>query len=64
MPVSRPTCLDENTVLAIVLGELPAASRAEAQRHLSVCEDCRNLLAELARCSEGPAPRAAAPGRK
>ncbi len=39
-------CLDENAVLDVVEGKLPADSRAAAERHLDECQTCRRLIAE------------------
>lgn len=43
--------LDEGMLLAYVDGELPAAERAETERHLDACEACRAELGALSSAS-------------
>ena len=49
-----PGCPSESTVLAFVEGELAPSERAEVERHLAGCEECRVLVSELARKDEAP----------
>src|SRR5687768_14057723 len=42
-------CLDANEVLEYLAHALSSDSRKEVERHLDRCDDCRGLLAELAR---------------
>ena len=61
-------CLDENTVVALLLGRLDDTAAAAARRHIESCAACREMLALAARTSLGqpgaPAqPSAAMVGR-
>src|SRR5262249_6535396 len=42
-------CLDNSRVLAFVEGKLAPASRGEITAHLDTCDECRTLVAEVAR---------------
>ncbi len=44
-------CLDEETILTFVKGDLPAEKRARAQDHIATCDECRVLVSAVARSS-------------
>ena len=46
---NAPQCLADETLFAFVLGQLPSGSRADVERHLSDCDECRKVVAETAR---------------
>ncbi len=37
-------CLDDDQILLLIEGKLPAGARAEAEAHLDACEACRRLV--------------------
>ena len=41
-------CLDENAIVALFEGRLPADAQALAEEHLADCATCRQVLAEVA----------------
>ncbi len=43
------SCLTDETVLALVLGEIDDEKRAAADVHLGACADCRTVVAETAK---------------
>jgi eukaryotic-like serine/threonine-protein kinase len=47
----RVQCLDEQTVLAFVEGQLEPTMRARSEAHLDNCSHCLSLVAEMARHS-------------
>jgi serine/threonine protein kinase len=42
-------CLDDNVLVGLIEGRLDDAEAHRAEAHLDTCEDCRMLLAEIAR---------------
>jgi anti-sigma factor RsiW len=42
-------CLDENVVLMLIEGGLRKWTRRAVERHLTTCDGCRELVAELLR---------------
>jgi len=44
-------CLDEETVLAFVKGDLPPEERRRAHDHITTCDECRALISAVARSS-------------
>jgi len=58
------TCLDENLVLLLIDGGLRKWTRRAVERHLTTCDGCRELVAELLRvenavlalCGAGKSP--------
>jgi anti-sigma factor RsiW len=50
-------CLNEDTLLEFLQHQLPSQERAEVERHLDTCAECRRWLAEVA--ADGPVPPAA-----
>lgn len=42
-------CLDDETLLELVSGTLPAAALADVDAHLDTCGDCREIVAGVAR---------------
>jgi tetratricopeptide (TPR) repeat protein len=49
-------CLDETTTLDLLEGKLPPDREAEVKLHLDECEDCRELLAAMAKSTISDAP--------
>lgn len=45
-------CLPEDTVFRFVQGELPADLNQDVDAHIASCDDCRGLVADLARSLE------------
>jgi len=56
---ARVPCLDDDTVLRLVVGELAGPALAQIDEHLDRCDDCRALVAVVARGSGAPGPPAA-----
>src|SRR5262249_20101608 len=52
-------CPDENTIVALVSGSLPAQARAHVEGHLARCAECRKLVSDLAQSSWGSQKEAA-----
>jgi tetratricopeptide (TPR) repeat protein len=48
MLARRLNCLDEDMVLAFVDGNLPDATRSQAEAHLATCPSCTDLIAATA----------------
>ncbi|MFP2964418.1 protein kinase domain-containing protein, partial [Myxococcus sp. 1LA] len=42
-------CLDENTFVSLLMGDLPPARAAEVDAHLDTCPACRRMVAEALR---------------
>src|SRR5262249_37523841 len=49
---SAPGCLSEEAVLSLLDGSLPAGEDAVAREHMTRCDACLSLVAELARQSD------------
>ncbi len=56
------TCLSDAAIVDFSRGALAAEARAEAERHLADCDECRVLVSEVARGSFGPTSQAPALG--
>ncbi|WP_394823940.1 protein kinase domain-containing protein [Pendulispora albinea] len=61
-------CSDENELMELADGLLPASRRARIMRHVDACGECRAVLAELARAGSvsesADTPRGVAPERR
>ncbi len=44
-------CASEGVILDLVSGRLDVAARSEVERHIAACDECRRLVAALARTS-------------
>jgi serine/threonine-protein kinase len=53
MEIHATSCLDESSILGLLEGELTGEAAARAEAHLASCRDCRELVSELARSSQG-----------
>jgi len=59
----REQCLDEQAVLAFVVGDLAPEARERSEAHLDHCSDCLVLVAEIVRQSLSGHPRGGAAPR-
>ncbi len=57
-------CLDEETVLALLDGELATARVGDVDRHIDGCTSCRRLLSTLAEDAPSARPSRSAPPRE
>lgn len=57
--VSRPVCLDDDTLAALVDGSLDGPSRERAMGHVNVCESCASILGEALGDGDASASRGA-----
>jgi tetratricopeptide (TPR) repeat protein len=51
-----PACLDETTTLELLEGRLTPEREAAAKKHIDECEDCRELVAIMAKATIADAP--------
>jgi len=47
--VSTDSCLSDESIFAFVQGQLPPEAVPTIEEHLSVCHDCRSVVAETAK---------------
>ena len=60
----KVSCPDENLVLGFVEGRLDGAALAQADAHLAACDDCRQVVAALARGSTPAGPGSDSSGNR